>query len=673
MKKLACCFVFLSMSALTMFAQEPQYKPLVSSAARGDVDAAYQLYLLAKSDRLYPTKKENRQAEERYFLRAVELGHQVARYLFAVEAIGTRSANSAQVTAFAYLRDLEGTRPGSPLNSAQYFDVHRLLGACYEQGKGIRPNSSMVNSYYLFASLNSPEAKLGLIDRMLDFRNPLFSQNAALEEAYSLIVRRPDRKDDVFDLIRKRRLVGQLSEFIAKRADAGDDVAQMTLADSMFTGSFFPREVTRAINYYRKAADLGNADAALKLADIYAHGLNFTKQDVAESIAYYEQALDSDSTRVRAAKGLFAIFAKDYAAVMEKKNAEEKKLQDLKPPARPNLEIKVAKSVEERRAAEEKRKAAQDAYDKEMAAYQAARGVIEKELKAIYEQAETLRAKLFLYSMLAEDFKAAREYAKLAPTQNEALYLDAYEYAATHRNAKKSAAFRELLTRATVNGYPLAVLDLAEATGRFRIAEVIDALENSPMPHGREWMYRLSVAYAYGTPATNPRYDAKKACDLLRKSAELGCLPAIERLAALERNGDSALGIAANSANADALEQRLLLRDASLRRPDLFKNFIADFESGKSKIADPIALMVRSAERNPYASFTLAKLYLTGAPKYKIEKDPSMALVLLHVAGEYGYKPAIDMLADLARNGIPKVLNSNSDFAEKYSSLTSKQ
>lgn len=672
MKKLLCSLVCLSLGASVLFAQDPQYKDLMTRAARGEADAAYQLHLLAKKDKLYKNKSDNRQAAERYFLRAVELRHPTARYVFSAEALATRSANSAQGTAYAFLRDLEWTRPGDPLTPQQFYDVHRLLGLCYELGKGVRPNSALANSYYLFASLNSPEAKLALIRRMLDFRNPLFSQNAALEEAYSLIVRRPERREEVFALIRNHRLVGQFAEFVAKRADAGDDLAQMLLADSMFTGTFFPKEVTRAINYYRMAAKQGNPEAALTLAGILAEGRNFTKRDVAAAIPLYEQALESNSTRVRAAKGLVAIYEKDYAAANQKREAEEKKLKELKPPARPAIEITVARTPEERRAAEEKQKAADAAYEKEMAAYEDARAKIGEALKAIAGETEAVRAKLFLYSTLAEDFKAARAYAENAPTQGEVLYLDAYEYAATRRNAKKSAAYRELLNRAIVSGYPLAVLDLAEATGRFSVTEVLNALENSPLPHGRAWMHRLAMVYAHGTLATNPRQDFKKAYELLEKSAELGWLPSIEFLADLERNGDPKFGIAPNSPKAEAAENRLLSYDLALQHPALYKKFVADFEAGKTKVANPVALLGRSAERNPYAAFALAKLFLKGDEKAGIAKDPSMALALLHVAGESGYKPAIDALAELARTGIPKVLNANPDFARKYSSLTSK-
>ena len=92
-----------------------------------------------------------------------ELGSVSARYQFAVSRLsGTGSLQAGQKTAFEYLLELAKLQPSRNFTAEQYFEVHSLIGECYENGKGVQPNLDLAFRYYLFASVQNEKARLAL-------------------------------------------------------------------------------------------------------------------------------------------------------------------------------------------------------------------------------------------------------------------------------------------------------------------------------------------------------------------------------------------------------------------------------------------------------------------------------------------------------------------------------
>ena len=130
-----CCAALL---APALYAQRPEHAALIAQEARGNANAAFRLYELAKNGQLHIRKEDNDRDVQRYLNRAAELGSVAARYEFAVSRLsGMGSLRSGQKTAFEYLLELAKLSPSQDFSAEQYFDVHALLGECYENGKGV--------------------------------------------------------------------------------------------------------------------------------------------------------------------------------------------------------------------------------------------------------------------------------------------------------------------------------------------------------------------------------------------------------------------------------------------------------------------------------------------------------------------------------------------------------
>ena len=131
-----CCAALL---APALYAQRPEHATLMAQEARGNANAAYRLYELAQSGQLHSRKADNDRDAQRYLSRAAELGSVSARYQFAISRLsGQGSLRAGQKTAFEYLLELAKLQPSQEFSADQYFEVHALIGECYENGKGVK-------------------------------------------------------------------------------------------------------------------------------------------------------------------------------------------------------------------------------------------------------------------------------------------------------------------------------------------------------------------------------------------------------------------------------------------------------------------------------------------------------------------------------------------------------
>ena len=255
MKKTLSAIFCAALLAPALYAQRPEHAALFAQEARGNADAAYRLYELAQKGQLYPRKDENDRAAQRYLNRAAELGSISARYQFALSRLsGMGSLHSGQKTAFEYLLELAKLQPSKEFTAEQYFEVHSLLGECYENGKGVQPNLDLAFRYYLFASVQNEKARLAL-GRMfmkgIDSIGLKANQDAAMFEFFDVFTKNEKRIPEIISILRsadstmsttkEKNNVTKFSQFLERKARAGDPTAAYFLAGNLFSGTTFPK------------------------------------------------------------------------------------------------------------------------------------------------------------------------------------------------------------------------------------------------------------------------------------------------------------------------------------------------------------------------------------------------------------------------------------------------
>lgn len=291
------------LSTLTAYAQKAQYSSLIARETLGNADAAFQLYRLAQQGQLYENAADNQNAVQRYLNRAADLGSIPARFQIAKTTMTSTSAyQSGQKIAFEYLLDLSTKTITREFTREDFFETNYLLGECYERGKGISPNLNNAIRYYLFASLYNDNARMALARiflRASDTAKYKANMNISMMEFFGVYMLDSKRLPEIVQYLRAAKRVDEFSRFLEQKADAGDGIAAMFLADSTFTGTIFPKEVTKSLKYYEEAVKCGMLEAALKLGDIYAYGSNFVPVDKEKALKLYERALYSTDNKVR--------------------------------------------------------------------------------------------------------------------------------------------------------------------------------------------------------------------------------------------------------------------------------------------------------------------------------------------------------------------------------------
>lgn len=63
------------------------------------------------------------------------------------------------------------------------------------------------------------------------------------------------------------------------KAEGGDAISQIRLAEKYLRGMGVPKDDKQAVNWFSKAAAQGNAVAQTRLANMYAHGIGVSQDD----------------------------------------------------------------------------------------------------------------------------------------------------------------------------------------------------------------------------------------------------------------------------------------------------------------------------------------------------------------------------------------------------------
>ena len=87
-------------------------------------------------------------------------------------------------------------------------------------------------------------------------------------------------------------------DIIRSEAIKGNSVAQNTLGNSYYYGLGVPKQVSSAVEWYRKAAEQGLALAQFNLGNCYRYGIGVNKNDL-ESIKWYQKAAEQGLEEAR--------------------------------------------------------------------------------------------------------------------------------------------------------------------------------------------------------------------------------------------------------------------------------------------------------------------------------------------------------------------------------------
>lgn len=88
------------------------------------------------------------------------------------------------------------------------------------------------------------------------------------------------------------------------KANAGDPAAQVLVGESYAAGRGLERDLNRAAEWYRKAADKNDLSAELHLAALYRDGGKGLPRDMEQATAWYRKAAEQGDVGAQATLGL---------------------------------------------------------------------------------------------------------------------------------------------------------------------------------------------------------------------------------------------------------------------------------------------------------------------------------------------------------------------------------
>ena len=124
----------------------------------------------------------------------------------------------------------------------------------------------------------------------------------------------------LFDEGMKKQSASQLlaaSEYYRRAAEKGNASAMFCLGKLYWSGKGVPRDRKTAIRYFRRAASEGNVESMVMLGWIYYRGNELVKRNLSESRKYYQLAVDNGDDRSFYWLGVVCYEAKDYDAAMD--------------------------------------------------------------------------------------------------------------------------------------------------------------------------------------------------------------------------------------------------------------------------------------------------------------------------------------------------------------------
>ncbi|MBR2426535.1 MAG: sel1 repeat family protein [Lentisphaeria bacterium] len=602
-----------------------QIELLKKYADQGSAACCYRLAEYAKAGKLSKNAKTNQAEYNRYFNKALDAGYPKAKLEQAVSFLNGRIIRNQQM-AYSILDGLLTVPISRDFSQKDLFEAYYWVGYCLENGKGCSVDTASAYFYYRLASINNTRARIALLWRMGNEKD----KNIPLDYLYKIYL--DDKSTETLNNVRSFlvhfNLISSFSAYLERKANAGDAAACKILAENEWNGDLFPLNYSRALKHYELAASMGDAQAALKLAEIYSKtDLSNKKKGVKLNryATFYNIPLNLSKAEYYAKVALHKKETRNDAALLLIQFTKEKLAKYPEPP--------IGAFEAETPVIHKSGPPLPPVPGQPIAA-----GRLNKMAPnpaAVYRQ---LRNELFYYLMIAEDYTAARNVLKEdgdGAFYAKNIYLKAKEFRKAHviLTAAARAQYHSRIRMAANAGYPLAIYEYyltpEFAAGRtMNYSKLIEAALQMPFPELSEWHWNIGFWFLKDGSDRNPAQGL--AC--IRKAAEMGNPDALEFLMNLYENGNKTLKIAANKPEAQKYRKLLLKHDIRMTKEKVFTDYLKGLASMTKRTPEDFLLIFRALGHSPLAELHYANLYFKGDKDWKISKNPEHGLNMLHFA-----------------------------------------
>ena len=602
-----------------------QIELLKKYADRGSAACSYRLAEYAKAGKLSKDTRQNQKEYTKYFNKALSAGYPKAKLEQAVSYLTGRNIRN-QHLAYPVLNALLETPISRDFTQKDLFETYYWIGYCQENGKGCSIDSMSAYFCYNLASIDNTKARFALLWRMGKDKD----KTVPLDYLYRIYV-----DDDSPETVRNIRsflvhfdLASHFSAYLERKAKAGDRKASRLLAENEWSGDLFPLNYSKSLKHYETAADLGDAEAALKLAEVYSKTdlvyikngrkiniytnmynlpFNLQKAELYAKKALFNKETEKDAALIliQLTKNKLARFTKPPVGM----SAEEPEISKSGPPL-PPVPGQVIPAGRLNRMAEDP--------------------------SMVYRR---LRNELFYYLMITEDYPAARKILEQdggGTFHAKNIYLKAKEFRKSQVIMSPAARkhYNDRIRMAANAGYPLAIYEyyldpeFTKERPSINYSKLIEAALRMPFPELSQWHWNVGSWFLKNGPDKN--IPQGLAC--IRKAAEMGNLDALEFLMKLYQTGDRTLNITANKKVAEKYRHLLLKHDTQLVKEAVFVEYFKNILSQPKQDKNDFSILFRAIGRSPLADLQYAQLLVKGNKTWGVKQNPEHALNMLHYA-----------------------------------------
>ena len=602
-----------------------QIELLKQYAGKGSAACSYRLAEYARAGKLSKDKKVNDAEYTRYFNQALNARYPKARLDLAVSYLTGRVTRNQQL-AYDILDDLLNVPISRDFSKENLFEAYYWMGYCLEQGKGCSIDTSSAYFYYRLASIVNTKARFAVLWHLGREKD----KNIPLDYLYKIYLDDSSKETvaNIRSFLNRFELTDAFAAYLERKAKAGDSAASMILALNQWNGELFVKNQTKALKNFERAAQYGDAQAALKLAEIYSKiDLGNVKglRKINLYAGYRNIPEDFDKAEYYAKKALFADETRKDASLLMIQLLNDKLRQFKTPPANyKTVDLpKISKSGPP----------LPPVPGRVIPAGRLNKMGVDPAIR--YRK---LRDELFYYHMQLGDYKTARKLLNEDGADGfhpKDIYLKAKEFRNAHDLFQPGVTeqYKSRIRMAANAGYPLAVyeyyLSPEFAEGRtINYSKLIEAALQMPYPEQSQWHWLLGTWFLQ--PGAD--HDPAQALACIRKAADMGNPDALEYLMQAYMDGNPTLQIRANKATASKYRKLLLKHDTRMTKYAVFADYLKTFKSTQPIRPEDFDILFRAAGHSPLATCKYAEFYFTGNKSLKINKNPEHGLNLLHFA-----------------------------------------
>ena len=244
-----------------------QIELLKQYANKGNAACSYRLAEFARAGKLSNDKKVNDAEYTRYFNQALNARYPKARLDLAVSYLTGRVTRNQQLS-YDILDELLKVPISRDFSKENLFEAYYWMGYCLEQGKGCKIDTSSAYFYYRLASIVNTKARFAILWHLGREKD----KNIPLDYLYKICLddSSTETLTNTRSFLNRFNLADAFAAYLERKAKAGDCAASMILAINQWDGTLFVKNQTQALKNFEQAAKLGDAHAALKLAEIYS-------------------------------------------------------------------------------------------------------------------------------------------------------------------------------------------------------------------------------------------------------------------------------------------------------------------------------------------------------------------------------------------------------------------